>query len=233
MEESLVIQAVRQKVQEWIDANDNTKDLDLSRMNITELPADIFAGCSKLKRIYLNYNRLAELPADIFAGCSKLQSIYLSYNQLTELPADLFVGCSQLESIWLRHNQLTKLPADLFAGCSKLRIIELNNNQLIELPVSLFAGCSRLKYINFDKPLIYGILWSLPDLDKPEYDYSRKLVDEFPFECAHVKKYRRISINPSSYGWDVRKYAILCDPSDLIWYKRAHAVVVVALLTGY
>jgi Leucine-rich repeat (LRR) protein len=62
-EESPVIQAVRQKVQQWIDASDYTKILDLQGMNITELPADIFARCSQLGFIYLQCNRLTELPA--------------------------------------------------------------------------------------------------------------------------------------------------------------------------
>ena len=72
MEESPVIQEVRERVRKWIDAGDGRKSLNLSHMDITELPADIFAGCSQLNTIYLHNNKLKKLPANLFAECFEL-----------------------------------------------------------------------------------------------------------------------------------------------------------------
>jgi hypothetical protein len=36
-----------------------------------------------------------------------------------------------------------------------------------------------------------------------------KIIDEFPLECALVKRFRRIADDPRSYAWDARKYAII------------------------
>jgi hypothetical protein len=36
-----------------------------------------------------------------------------------------------------------------------------------------------------------------------------KIIDEFPIECALVKRFRRVADDPRSYAWDARKYAII------------------------
>jgi hypothetical protein len=113
-----------------------------------------------------------------------------------------------LEYISLYNNQLTKIPVDLFAECSQLKQICLSNNRLTEIPVNLFAKCSKLQYISFDKSIVYNILWSLPDLNKPNY-YDMKLIDVFPVECALVKRFRRIVDDPLSYAWDVRRHVLI------------------------
>jgi Leucine-rich repeat (LRR) protein len=170
----------------------------------------IFTGCSQLKEVYLYSNRLTKLPTGIFAGCSQLNSIELENNQLTELPADLFADCSHLRYIYLHNNQLTELPVDLFAGCSQLKGVYLCSNQLTELPVDLFAGCSQILEIRFDKSIVYGILWSLCDLNKPIIDHTgRKIMDEFPIECELVKRFRRVADDPLSYAWSARRHVLI------------------------
>ena len=213
MEESPVIKAVRQKVQEWIDAGNSVnsvRPLNLVNMNITELPADIFTGCMKLRNIFLEWNYLIELPAGLFTGCSELRTVYLDNNKLTELPAGLFTGCSELNYVSLNNNKLTKLPANLFVGCSKLAYIGLNNSTLTELPAGLFIGCSILRNIWFNESLIYHILWSLPDIDIAYIACSYvKLKTKFPIEYAYVRRCRRVSNDPRSYAWDVRRHVII------------------------
>jgi hypothetical protein len=128
---------------------------------------------------------------------------------ITELPTDIFTGCSQLQYIYLSNNQLTELPASLF-GCVQLKYISLSHNLLTKLPADSFARCSKLTHILFDKPIVFGILWSLPNLDKPDCDnYGRKIRDEFPKECALVKRFRRVANDPQSYAWSVRRHVLV------------------------
>lgn len=62
---------------------------------------------------------------------------------------------------------------------------------------------------------------------------GKKLIKKFPFECALIKKYRRVADDTRSYAWDIRRFVLLSDPSDFIWCKRAHAVVLMAIVTKY
>jgi hypothetical protein len=68
--------------------------------------------------------------------------------------------------------------------------------------------------IEFDNPIIFGILWSLYNFDDVNFgvmftgEYIT-IADEFPDESALVKRFRRIANDPLSYAWGARKYALI------------------------
>lgn len=97
---------------------------------------------------------------------------------------------------------------------------DTNYIDLSILPANIIAGCSNLK---IDVSL----------------DQLRKLPANLFAECFKTglvkKKYIKNPKIPTncSYAWYIRRYAIMCNPVELNWCRRAHAVVIVALLTQY
>ena len=65
--------------------------LDLESNKLKELPVEVwtflFSGLCNLQELYLGGNDLSELPAEVFAGLGKLRKLNLGGNDLTELPA--------------------------------------------------------------------------------------------------------------------------------------------------
>lgn len=129
------------------------EDLDLSNLNLTELPDEI-ALLSNLKTLSLNNNKLSTLP-DSIGQLLQLEELQVSNNQLQTLPQSIgqlkklkwiHLNDNQLkilpesigqlhELIWLvlDKNKLQQIPESI-DQLQKLKLLELNENQLKTLP---------------------------------------------------------------------------------------------------
>lgn len=79
------------------------KRLDLSKSNITLLPATV-RDLTHLSELYLYGNKIATLPNEI-GNLTSLQTLALSENSLTSLP-DSLDGLKSIKVLDLRHNKL-------------------------------------------------------------------------------------------------------------------------------
>ena len=116
----------------------------LSGDQVTELPADIFAGLSNLNTLNASSNEMRTLPADVFDGLDELEYLYLDSNQIQVLPNDLFDGLDNLKSLLLTINEISELPADSFAELDGLEVLVLTGNNLSDLPDGIFEGLGAL-----------------------------------------------------------------------------------------
>ncbi|MCD9187211.1 MAG: TIR domain-containing protein [Pyrinomonadaceae bacterium] len=127
-------EAVR-RITEWKTSGDVAKELNLSDLQLTELPKEIIE-LKDLRLLYLANNQLRELPKEI-SELKDLQELSLENNQLSELPKEI-IKLKDLQELSLENNQLSELPKEII-GLKDLRVLSLGNNQLSELPKEIIG----------------------------------------------------------------------------------------------
>lgn len=140
--------------------------LDLSRNNLSSLPAD-FGRLKKLKIFFCSENRFTVLP-EVLADCplldlvgfkaniietvpaislnTNLRWLILTNNRITQLPAEIG-NCSRMQKLMLAGNLLTELPQQL-SQCHNLALLRISANQLSKLPHWLLS-MSKLSWLAF------------------------------------------------------------------------------------
>lgn len=103
--------------------------LDLSRQELTALPAEI-AALDSLVFLDLSVNQLDRVPPELF-GMKSLREIDLSNNSLTELPAEM-KSLVNLTALHLRFNRFDAVPEVVvhLAKSGRLEYIDLEGNNL-------------------------------------------------------------------------------------------------------
>ena len=87
------------------------EELELSKNQLTSLPANVFNHNTGLVSLGLGHNKLTNLAADIFKYNTELVSLGLCCNEaLTNLPADIFKYNTELKTLYLETNGLADLP---------------------------------------------------------------------------------------------------------------------------
>ncbi len=118
---------------------DQVEELDLSGLDLTELPPEI-GKLTQLKTLILGKwekgqgfvsNQLSTLPAEI-GNLTKLTTLHLASNQLTTLP-EVISQLSALTTLDLSFNRVTIVPEAL-GQLSALTTLDLFSNQLTTLP---------------------------------------------------------------------------------------------------
>lgn len=81
----------------------------INNCNLTEIPDDVFAESSELRKISLAHNLLETLPINVFDHQANLEELDLSYNRLTILVDGIFNGTNVLRVLRLSHNRLSEI----------------------------------------------------------------------------------------------------------------------------
>jgi Leucine-rich repeat (LRR) protein len=66
------------------------RQIDFSRNQLTFLPSDLFANCTGLMFVGLDFNSLESIPGSLFYNVPYLRSLTLNSNKLTSLPPNFF-----------------------------------------------------------------------------------------------------------------------------------------------
>ena len=115
-------------------------DLDLSEVNITELPTRSFYGgtTNNLENLVLPQT-LTTIANQVFQN-SKLKNIQI-FGNLTTIGASAFSGCTSLSTITIPAS-VTTIGASAFSGCIALSTVTFENeSNLSALNNNVFKGC--------------------------------------------------------------------------------------------
>ena len=105
------------------------KKLNLSGMNLTEIPAYVFEY-TNLTKLVLSRNGISKIPKEI-AKLRKLEVLELTYNNLTEIPAPVF-KLPKLRVLSVGHNKLKKFPKQLVGSTIEQLIADHNQINVME-----------------------------------------------------------------------------------------------------
>ena len=89
--------------------------LDLSNLEIAELPSGVFDTLTNLVRLYLNYNEISNINESFFANMKGLTFLSLFANKVTTLPDGIFNSLPNLEWLDLRENTLNSVPSSVLS----------------------------------------------------------------------------------------------------------------------
>lgn len=119
--------------------------LDLSGLEITNLPENFFEKFPHLFFLSLKNNKISELKGNLLHKNRKLRELDLSRNQLEELPESLISKAHHLQILDLSFNRIKELPDDIFKKSKNLKRLNLSNNMMEKLPRSFYD----LKILSF------------------------------------------------------------------------------------
>lgn len=126
------IEEAKRKIKEVKE--NQLKELNLSGLNLTEIPAEVF-DLKDLTLLELSQNQLTQLPKEIWK-LKNLQALDLNHNQLTQLPKEIW-KLKNLIILFLQYNQLTDLPKEI-ATLEYFRVLNLEgNDNLVSPPPSV------------------------------------------------------------------------------------------------
>ncbi|GLD97731.1 hypothetical protein PINS_up006421 [Pythium insidiosum] len=117
-------------------------ELDLSGLELYDIPAEISVGFPTLRRLNLSRNALTSLPPDFSRQFPQLVSLNLTQNELEELP-EQFGTLRHLQRLMLARNRLVKLPPSL-PRLHNLEVLDLSCNQIQELDEEIGYQLNKL-----------------------------------------------------------------------------------------
>ena len=145
--------------------------LDISRVNLSVLPEQVFSGCTNVKSLILPNTLTAiksyalsktllvsiSIPASVetieeyaFEGCEALTSIEIpaSVEKIGELA---FYGCTSLQTVTFKKgSQLKTIEMSVFGHCKALTSIEIPAS-VETIGRNVVNGCTSLKTVTFEK----------------------------------------------------------------------------------
>ncbi|XP_020800690.1 leucine-rich repeat-containing protein 40 [Drosophila serrata] len=128
----------------------NTRVLNVSKANITELPMEVLetARQEMVNIVNLDGNLLIELPQDLHMLSEFLTELVLSRNQICYVPTNIS-QYSKLLILNLSGNLLRELPIEV-AGLQLLRELDISHNRFDHLPRCIYELQSLSKLLAHD-----------------------------------------------------------------------------------
>ncbi|KAJ2722468.1 cysteinyl-tRNA synthetase [Coemansia sp. Benny D115] len=105
--------------------------LDLSRNQLTELPADVFEHLPMLEHLVLDSNHIVSIPSSV-GNLTNLVHLSCANNALSLIPIEL-TRLEKLATMDLHNNNLKLLPPELWL-MPRLAVLNLSSNLLEQVP---------------------------------------------------------------------------------------------------
>lgn len=121
-------------------------ELDLSNLQLLELPLEVVMLFPSLRRLNLRKNHIDALPSDFAKLFLHLVTLNLAENAISHLP-ELFGGLRYLQKLSVANNRLTSLPPS-FSRLHALEDVDLSGNDLQQLDEELGNQLIKLKTLN-------------------------------------------------------------------------------------
>ncbi|XP_074597324.1 leucine rich repeat containing protein 7 lap1 [Brevipalpus obovatus] len=205
-----------------------TKVLDFSHSNLSELPNDVFILERSLEELILDSNSIRDLPRTLF-HCTGLRKLSLSDNEIETIPSAIS-SLVYLKHLDISRNSLLSIPENIkclkcltFLDCSvnplkklpdaltqlvNLQYIYLNDTLLDYLPAN-FGRLCRLKIVELRENNLMTLPKSISRLVQSErFDIGQNSFIEFPEVLSSLTNLselwcdaNRISIVPKEIGY--------------------------------
>lgn len=120
--------------------------LDLSNLNLNEIPAEVFE-LKNLRKLKLSNNNIKVIPSDI-SKLKMLEVLDISNNKITNFYAKI-CDLKKLKTLNLNNNKIVSIPKQI-SKIEKLRSLNIANNNLKSLPDE-FSNLSNLTRLNLSK----------------------------------------------------------------------------------
>lgn len=159
-------------------------ELDLSHNALKRLHPGWLAPLSRLRALYLGYNKLDVLGRGVFTNASGLRILDLSSNLLRRLRTYDLDGLEELEKLLLFNNRLMHLDLDAFQGLSMLSHLYLSCNELSSFSFNHLhgLGLTRLRTLDLSSNWLGHV--SVPELAAlPTFLKNRLYLHNNPLPC--------------------------------------------------
>ena len=133
----------------------NLEELDLSKNQLTQLPARLTSDIPSLRRLSVLFNVIGD-DSVFIAKNTYLRALTLQGNKLTRIPPSVR-NAGRLESLWMGNNNLVELNIKPLRGLKRLNDLNLYNAGLTTLPKQI----RKLKHVTV-LDLYYNHLTGLP-----------------------------------------------------------------------
>ena len=210
-------QVARERIAEAY--RNNTRQLSLGGLGLTELPAEI-GRLSAVRELNLTQNQLTQLPTAIgqlrdlealdislnaignlppeIGQLNALETLDLKQNQLTELPTEIS-QLRALEYLDLSLNQLTDLPSG-FGQLNALNSLDLESNPLINVPAEIIQ-LTALREFSLENTQITSLPAAIAQLTALEYlDASFNQLSQLPTEIGQLTALRNLYLEGNELG---------------------------------
>ncbi|XP_071082688.1 G-protein coupled receptor GRL101-like [Haliotis cracherodii] len=127
----------------------DTKNLDLSRINIPDFENYSFNGLDSLLYLNLSDCGILDLTNTSFVDLISLMYLDLSNNLITSLVENVFFGVRNLKHLILSGNKmLSYISPGAFNGLWNLPVLDLSGLSVANLQENAFSGLTNLKRLN-------------------------------------------------------------------------------------
>lgn len=134
------------------------RTINFSGNDMSDTPAELFFGLSRLESLYMNSCSLHELPAILtYSFLPNLKRLQLKSNEISELHRLSFVNVSNLESIYLSNNKIKYLHEELLKPLTAIVHIFMPCNKIRYIPEGFFNNKASLSYIDLSENLLESV----------------------------------------------------------------------------
>jgi len=158
--------------------------LDLSMMNLTEVPVKEIAALPRAVKIDLSSNQLTSLPDNFASSLGHIVQLELGSNKLKTLPSNI-QNLKNLKHLDLYNNQLTDLPLNL-CQLKNLRWLDVKSNPLKPQLQKVAGDCLNKKEC---ESAAKNVITYLKQVESGmQKEKQKKLKEERDREAAQKKK---------------------------------------------
>ncbi|XP_060684130.1 leucine-rich repeat-containing protein 3B-like [Hemiscyllium ocellatum] len=147
----------------------DTEQLDLSKNNLTILPAGVFQSLWRINILLIGSSRVQRIHDGAFASLENLWRLDLRRNNIRDLSEGFSIGLSFLNELILSDNYLEKLNSLMFQYLDNVQKLYLNNNQISQLSSGAFRSMTRLRQLHLQNNrlanLSNGVFFMLQNLE--------------------------------------------------------------------
>ena len=131
----------------------NLTKVDLSSVNIVEIPTCAFMNCINIKTLTITKTAskgIKKIGARAFQGCRSLTEFDGGYS-ITEIGESAFKECVNITTVGLLEDTLlTKIGEEAFMSCTKLNTLTLPTSTVLTIGARAFSECDGIKTLTYE-----------------------------------------------------------------------------------